>query len=323
VENIDLLFSLVGSTIRLSAPLILAALAGLFCERAGIFNIGLEGMLLASAFAAACVAYATGSATLGLLSGVAAGILMNLIHGFASITHGGNQVISGVALNFFAAGVTAVLGNAWFAQGGNSPPLSGEARFDPITLPGAEALKDVPVLGPLYAQVLSGHNVLTYVAFLCVPLSAFVLYRTRFGQNLRAVGENPAAVDVVGLSVPALRYRALLVAGVIIGVAGAYLSIAQSASFVRDMSAGKGFIALAALIFAKWRPWPVLWACLLFGSLDALAAFLQGKPLPLVGEVPVQVFQAAPYVLTCLLLAGFIGHARAPRAGGLPYVKDR
>ena len=323
MESFDMLISILGSTIRLSIPLILAALAGLYSERAGVFDIGLDGKMLAAAFAAACVAYLTGSAWLGLFSGIAISLVFSLIHGFASITNRGNQIVSGVALNFVAAGLTVVLGQAWFGQGGRTPQISGEGRFSPIILPGADAMRDVPFVGPLYSNVISGNNILTYIAFLAVPISWWVLYRTRFGLRLRAVGENPGAVDTAGISVTFLRYRAVLMAGLLCGVAGTYLAIAQSAAFIKDMSAGKGFIALAALIFAKWKPVPVMFACLLFGFLDALANFMQGKEIPVIGEVPVQLFQALPYILTCILLAGFIGSANPPKAGGVAYSKER
>lgn len=323
MESFDMLISILGSTIRLSIPLILAALAGLYSERAGVFDIGLEGKMLAAAFAAACVAYLTGSAWLGLFSGIAVSLVFSLIHGFASITNRGNQIVSGVALNFVAAGLTVVLGQAWFGQGGRTPQVSGDGRFSPIILPGADLMRDVPFIGPLYSNVISGNNMLTYIAFLAVPISWWVLYRTRFGLRLRAVGENPGAVDTAGISVTFLRYRAVLMAGLLCGIAGTYLAIAQSAAFIKDMSAGKGFIALAALIFAKWKPVPVMFACLLFGFLDALANFMQGKEIPLIGEVPVQLFQALPYILTCILLAGFIGSANPPKAGGVAYSKER
>lgn len=323
MDFFDILVSIFGSTIRLSIPLIFTALAGLFSERAGIFDIGLEGKMLAAAFASATVAFITGSAWIGLLAGILISIMFSLIHGFASITNRGNQIVSGVAINFVAAGLTAVLGQAWFSQGGRTPGLPGDARFSPLTLPGVDLVRDIPVIGPLYANVISGNNILTYLAFLAVPISWWVLYRTRFGLRLRAVGENPGAVDTAGISVTWLRYRAVIVAGFLCGFSGTYLAIAQSAAFINNMSAGKGYIALAALIFAKWRPVPVLLACLLFGFLDALANFMQGKSVPLIGEVPVQIFQALPYVLTCILLAGLIGSANPPKAGGVPYVKER
>lgn len=322
MENLDII-SILGSTIRLSIPLIFTALAGLFTERAGVFDIGLEGKMLFSAFAAAVAAFMTGSPWIGLLAGIAVSVLISLIHGFASITNRGNQIVSGVAINFLASGLTAVLGQAWFSQGGRTPPLSPSARFTEIIFPYANQLRDTGFFGRFYANVISGHNILTYIAFLAVPASWWVLYRTRFGLRLRAVGENPGAVDTAGISVTWLRYRATICAGILCGCSGTYLSIAQSAGFVKDMSAGKGFIALAALIFAKWRPVPVMLACLLFGFLDAFANFMQGKNVPGIGEVPVQIFQALPYVLTCVLLAGFIGVARPPKAGGVPYVKER
>ncbi len=323
MEFIDILVSILGSAIRLSIPLIFTALAGLFSERAGIFDIGLEGKMLAAAFASACAAYVTGSAWMGLMAGILVSIAFSIVHGFASITNRGNQIVSGVAINFIVAGLTIVLGQAWFGQGGRTPQLANTARFTPITLPGVDLVRDIPVLGPLYANVISGNNILTYLAFLAVPISWWILYRTRFGLRLRAVGENPGAVDTAGISVEWLRYRAVICAGVLCGLSGTYLAIAQSAAFIKDMSAGKGYIALAALIFAKWKPVPVMFACLLFGFLDAIANFMQGKSVPLIGEVPVQIFQAMPYVLTCILLAGFIGVARPPKAGGVPYVKER
>ena len=323
MESLTLLVLVLDSTLRLSAPLILAALAGLFSERAGIIDIGLEGKMLGAAFAAAATAALTGSPWAGLAAGIAASVLLALVHGYACITHRGNQVVSGVALNILVSGLSAVLGIAWFAEGGRTPQLPGEARFLPLEWPGAGALREVPGLGALYGELLSGHNLIVYIAFLAVPAAAFVLYRTRFGLRLRAAGENPESADTAGVSVSALRYRALLCTGVACGLAGTYLSLAQSAGFIRDMSAGKGFIALAALIFGKWRPVPAMFACLLFGFLEAVAIRLQGADVPGVGEVPVQLVQALPYVLTVVLLAGFIGRAIPPRALGVPYVKER
>ena len=311
------------STLRLSVPLILAALAGLFSERSGIIDIGLEGKMLGAAFAAAATAALTGSPWAGLAAGVGVSVLLAMVHGYACITHRGNQVVSGLALNILASGLTAVLGVAWFAQGGRTPQLPGEARFLSLEWPGAAALRDVPGLGAVYGELLSGHNLLVYLAFLAVPAVGWMLYRTRFGLRLRAAGENPHSVDAAGVPVLGLRYRALVCTGVLCGVAGTYLSLAQSAGFINDMTAGKGYIALAALIFGKWRPVPAMLACLLFGLLDAVAIRLQGTDIPGVGEVPVQLVQALPYVLTVVLLAGFIGRAVPPRALGVPYVKER
>ena len=323
MEAFDAVVNVLNSTVRLSVPLLLACLAGLYSERAGVFDIGLEGKMLVGAFAGAAAAAVSGSAWVGLAAAVLVSVFFALVHGFASITHRGNQIVSGVAINFIAAGSTILLGQAWFQQGGRTPSLSGSARFQSIDLPGAAALREVPVIGKIYSGLLSGHSLLVYGAFLMVPFTWWVLYRTRFGLRLRAVGENPGAVDTAGISVAWLRYRAVICTGVLSGMAGAYLSLAQNAGFVKDMTAGKGFIALAALIFAKWKPVNAMAACLLFGFLEAAAIRLQGTPLPLIGRVPVQFMQALPYILTVILLAGFIGKAIPPRAGGVPYVKER
>ncbi|WP_292898377.1 MULTISPECIES: ABC transporter permease [unclassified Nitratireductor] len=317
------LILVLDSTVRLSIPLLLAALAGLYSERSGVFDIGLEGKMLAGAFAAGAAAAVTGSAWAGLGAAMLISVFLALVHGFASITHRGNQIVSGVAINFIAAGSTIILGQAWFRQGGRTPSLPGDARFGAVELPFAGAVRDVPILGDIYSELISGHSLLTYAAFLLVPFTWWVLFRTRFGLRLRAVGENPAAVDTAGVSVSWLRYRAVICTGILTGMAGTYLSLAQNAGFVKDMTAGRGFIALAALIFAKWKPVPVMFACLLFGFLDAFAIRIQGTPLPLIGQVPVQFMQALPYILTVVLLAGFIGKAVPPRAGGVPYVKER
>ncbi|PPC77290.1 sugar ABC transporter permease [Pokkaliibacter plantistimulans] len=311
------------ATVRVSAPLILAALAGLFSERSGVVDISLEGKMLAGAFTAACVAYLANSAWMGLAAAIIVSWSLAMLHGFACITHRGNQVVSGVAINILVAGLSIVLGLVWFHQGGQTPNLPNTARFTEIVLPGAEAVKNVPVLGELYYELISGHNILVYIAFAAVPVVWWIVYRSRFGLRLRAVGENPKAVDTAGISVAWLRYRALMLNGVLCGMAGAYISTAQNAQFVRDMTAGQGYMALAALIFGKWRPVPVMFACLLFGFLDAVAVRLQGVEVPGIGVVPVQLIESLPYILTVVLLAGFIGKAIAPKAIGEPYTKER
>lgn len=310
------------ATVRVSTPLILAALAGMFSERSGVVNIALEGKLLASAFAGAATASVTGSAWLGLLAGVGVSILLALLHGFASITHRGEQVVSGMAINILATGLTITLGRYWFGQGGQTPTLSGDARFAPITQPGADAVQDTPVIGLLYSELISGHSIIEYVAFLAVPTAWYVLFKTRFGLRLRAVGESPAAVDTAGISVVGMRYSAMVICGLLVGLGGVYLSVGQTAQFIPNMSAGKGYMALAALIFGKWRPVTAMAACLLFGFLDALAIRLQGVSI---GDfpIPVQAIEASPYILTVFLLAGFIGKAVAPKAIGVPYTKER
>jgi general nucleoside transport system permease protein len=295
------LITIFDSALRLSIPLLAACLAGLWSERSGVVDIGLEGKMLVAAFAAAAAAHASGSAWIGLAAGVLASVAFALLHGFASISQRGNQIVSGVAINMLAAGLTAVVGNAWYGQGGRTPPLEGEERFGAVFL---------------------GHSFPVYLALLAVPITWFVLAKTRFGLRLRAVGENPAAVDTAGISVVGLRYAAVVLAGILCGLAGTYLSVGQSAGFLPNMTAGKGFIALAALIFAKWRAWPALGACFLFGLLDAVSIRLQGIVLPGIGEVPVQAIQALPYLMTVILLAGVIGTAIPPRASGIPYVKE-
>lgn len=317
------LIQLLDSTVRLATPLLLACLAGLYSERAGIFDIGLEGKMLAAAFFSAAVAAMTGSVWVGLMAGIAASMVLSAIHGIASITFRGNQLISGVAINFLAAGMTVLIAQAWFKQGGRTPSLTGNARFEAITLPFADSVQSVPILGPLYSELLSGHSILVYAAFAAVPLTWWLLFRTRFGLRLRAVGENPAAVDTAGVSVVGLRFAAVGICGILCGIAGAYLSTALQAGFVKDMSAGRGFIALAALIFAKWRPWHALYATLLFGLFGAL----ETRPdviESLIGmKVQGQLLSALPYIMTVIILAGFVGKAIPPRAGGEPYVKER
>ncbi len=304
-DALTLVFLMVAATLRTATPLVLCAMGGLFSERSGIIDVGLEGKMLMAAFFAAAVSAVTGSAWLGVAAAVAAAEVMALLHGFACITYRGNQVVSGVAINILAAGLTVVLGNAWFNRGGQTPALEAAGQR----------------LMPLFFRN-AGDNILMYVALLSVPLTWWIVTRTRFGLRLRAVGEMPLAVDAAGISVPWLRYRAVLLCGLFSGLAGAYLSIAQNAGFGRDMTAGQGFIALAAVIFGKWRPFPAFGACLMFGLLDAVAIRLQGVRVPGLGEVPVQLIQALPYLLTMFLLAGFIGRAIAPKAIGVPYEKE-
>lgn len=311
------------ATLRLATPLVLAAMAGLFSERSGVVDIGLEGKMLAACFTSATVAYATGSPWLAMFAAIGVSMVFALIHGFATITHKGDQIVSGVALNILASGLTIILGLTWFRKGGQTPSLTQEGRFLSIDLPGAELLANVPVLGPFYKELLSGHNILVYLAFALVPVVWWILYRTRFGLRLRAVGENPKAVDTAGISVTGLRYRAVLIGGVLCGIAGTYIAIAHNAAFTRDMTAGAGYIALAALIFGKWRPIGVLMACLLFGFLQSFAMRIEGVPVPGIGAIPVQLIEAVPYILTVVLLAGFIGKAIPPKAVGRPYVKER
>lgn len=317
-----LIASVIASTLRVSAPLLLCAMAGVLSERAGVIDLGLEGKMLFAAFAAAATASVTQSTGLGLLAAVVVASAASMLHGFACVTHRGDQVVSGIALNMIAAGLTVVLGIAWFQQGGQTPPIAPDVR---LTALAAGFAKPQPGhwLAAVLGHGLLSHNALVYAAFLMVAAVWFFLERTRPGLRLRAVGENPAMVEAAGMSVQGLRYQALLMNGALCGLAGAYLTLAQNASFSPNMTAGRGYIALAAMIFGKWKPLPTLGACLLFGFLDAMAIRLQGVQLPSIGEVPVQLIQALPYILTVVLLAGFIGSAVAPKALGRPYVKER
>lgn len=296
----EILASLLASAVRLCVPVLCACLAGLWSERAGIVDIGLEGKLLMAAFAGALVASLTGSPWLGLLAALAASTALALVHAFASIDRGGDQIVTGMAINMIAAGASALAGAAIFAEGGRTPALGIEARFNPI---------------------LAGQDVITFAAFISVAATSLVLFHTRFGLRLRAAGENPHALESAGVSVRKVRYGAVVICGLLCGLGGADLALAQAAGFQPGMSAGKGFIALAALVFAKWRPGAALIVCLMFGALEAVAIRLQGVALPGLGQIPVQAIQALPYLLTVVLLAGLVGRTQAPAAAGLPYRK--
>ena len=314
--------ALLASTLRMATPLILCALAGLLAERSGVIDLGLEGKMLFAAFAAgaAGAVYGSTAVAVALAIGVATGL--SWLHGLACVSYRGDQVVSGVATNIIAAGLTVVLGMAWFAQGGQTPAVSAAVRISPLTPDLADWVQGIAIIGPVLGPGLLGHDALVYLAFAMVPAVWWLLFRTRFGLRLRAVGENPQMVDAAGVSVTGLRYAALTMNGILCGLAGSYLVLAQSASFSQNMTAGRGFMALAALIFGRWHPVKALWACLLFGFLDSVAIRLQGVSIAGLGEVPVQLIQALPYVLTVVLLAGFIGSAVAPQALGRPYGKE-
>ena len=318
-----LIGTLLGSTLRVSVPLILCALAGVLSERSGVIDLGLEGKMLMTAFATAAVGVASGSLLLALAAALVVGLSLSMLHGYACVTHRGDQVVLGMAITMTAAGLSVVLGIAWFAQGGQTPPVPEAVRLDPWFTGVGEVVAQLPLIGKALSLAFFGHNAMVYGALAAVAGVWWLLYRTRFGLRLRAAGENPTMVDAAGVSVKGLRYQALALNGVLSSLAGAYLVLAQNPSFIPNMTAGRGYMALAALIFGKWHPVGALWACLLFGFLDAVSIRLQGVQLPLIGEVPVQAIQALPYVLTVVLLAGFIGNAIAPKALGRPYVKER
>src|SRR6267378_1267511 len=289
--------ALIWSTIRLSTPLILAALGGLFSERSGVINIALEGMMLAGAFTAAAVTYAVGNPFIGLLAGMLAGMLIAAVHAVACIRYKADQVVTGTAINILMIGMPAFLSGAFFLSSGSTPQLPRE-----------QLIPRTPIV----------------IAFVMVFVTWYVLYKTPFGLRLRSVGENPEAADAAGVRVARMRYAGVLLSGVLAGIGGAYLSIGQSSLFTRNMTSGRGFIALAALIFGKWRPFQTLLACLLFGFTEAISIQMQGVvKLPSGEDIPVQFIQMVPYVLTIVVLAGFIGHSRAPAALGRPYEKER
>ena len=315
--------TLLASTLRVATPLILCALAGARAERSGVIDLGLEGKMLSCAFAAGSVAALSGSLPLALLVALMVGVALSLLQAFGCVTHRGDQVVMGMAITMTAAGLTVVLGIAWFQQGGQTPPLPDAVRLAPGGARVGEALRAPPGVGTVLGRGRVGPHPPVYRALALVPAVWWLLFRTRFGLRLRATGENPAMVDAAGVSVTALRYRALMLNGVLCSLAGSYLVLAQNPSFMPNMTAGRGYMALAAMIFGKWHPVGAFFACLLFGFLDAVSIRLQGTTLPLIGTVPVQAVQALPYVMTVVLLAGFVGRARAPRALGIPYVKER
>jgi general nucleoside transport system permease protein len=313
--------TVLASTLRMATPLILCALAGTLSERAGVIDLGLEGKMLATAFAAASAGVMTGSLPLALLAAVAVGLALSMLHGYGCVSHRGDQVVMGMAITMTAAGLTVVLGIAWFKQGGQTLPIPDAVRLEPWFVGFGAAVAKLPVVGPVLAG-LFGHAPLVYLAFALVFAVWWLLYRTRLGLRLRAAGENPAMVDAAGVSVVGLRYLALAGNGVLSALAGSYLVLALNPQFIPNMTAGRGYMALAAMIFGKWHPVGAMMACVLFGFLDALSIRLQGASIGGV-SVPVQAIQALPYVMTVVLLAGFIGRAYAPKALGVPYVKER
>jgi len=296
-----LTLSLIFSTIRFATPLILAALGGMFSERSGVINIALEGLMLVGAFTAAVVTYESGNPFLGLLCGMMAGAVLAFVYAIACIKFEADQVVAGFGINILMLGLPALLSSAIYDSAGSTEQI------------------DQANLLPEFFSL----NVVSILAFLLVPICWYVVYKTPFGLRLRATGENPAAADAAGINVNRLRYTAVVLSGVLAAAGGAYLSIGQSSLFTRGMTAGRGFIALAALIFAKWKPIPVLFACLFFGFMEALTIPLANIKLASGENIPVQFIQIIPYVLTIIVLAGFIGRSRAPKALGIPYRKEK
>lgn len=289
--------AMIWSTIRLSTPLILAAIGGMFSERSGVINIALEGMMLAGAFTAAAVTYEIGDPFTGLLAGMGAGLAIAAIHAIACIRYRADQVVTGTAINILMIGVPGFLSGAFFLSSGSTPQIAKE-----------NLIPRVPI----------------FIAFAMVLVAWYVLYKTPFGLRLRSVGENPEAADAAGVPVARMRYWGVLLSGALAGIGGAYLSIGQSSLFTRNMTSGRGFIALAALIFGKWRPVQTMLACLLFGFTEAITIQMQGVvKLPSGEDIPVQFIQMVPYLLTIIVLAGFIGSSQPPKALGTPYQKEK
>lgn len=300
----DLLGALLASTITMAVPLLLAALGELIAERAGVLNIGLEGMLLSGAFAALVVALLSGSTALGLACALLVGAALGLLLGVFVAHWDANQVVAGTALNLLAAGLTGVAYRAVFGVTGAALTIPGAP---PLPVPG---LAELPVVGPFFDQSLLG-----YAAFAAVPAVGWGLTRTLAGLRLRMVGENPWAAETQGVAVRRVRIVALLLCGMLAAAGGAYLSLAYANTFVEGMSAGRGFIALAIVIVGRRHPFGVLLAALCFGFATALQFHFQALGL----AVPFQFFLILPYVLTLLVLAGRVGRATAPAALGQPY----
>jgi ABC-type uncharacterized transport system permease subunit len=295
------------STIAMATPILYAALGELLVEQSGVINVGIEGSMLAGAFFALAAAYFSGSLALGLLAGIAAAVALNALLALLVVNLAVNQVVAGTALNILALGLTGVFYRQMFGVTGSAVVVR---QFGAIAL---GPLARIPIAGRAFFD----QNVLVYPAFAIVPLASFVISRTRYGLRLRAAGERPEAADALGLGVYGLRWEALLVAGVLTGLGGAFLTLAYAGTFVEGMSAGRGFVALAVVILGRWRAWGCAAASILFGAAMALQFGLQA----LGTSVPYQVFLALPYALTLVVLAGFGGHADAPSALGEPYLR--
>ena len=308
--------SLLFSTIRLATPLVLAALGGLYSERAGVINIALEGLMLSGAFTAASITFYANSPWIGTGAAMLAGALVAYLIALACIKFKANQVVTGTGVNILFLGLPAVLSGALFLSSGSTPQIPKEDLLPTL-------YRFVPGFVPQW-RILTDVSVISLLALIVVLVTWYVLYNTPFGLRLRAVGENPEAADAAGVRVNRIRYIGVILSGALAGIGGAYLSIGQSSLFTRNMTAGRGFIALAALIFGKWRPVQTMLACLLFGLADALTIQMQGvAKLPSGEDIPVQFIQMIPYIVTIVVLAGFIGQSRAPRALGIPYEKER
>lgn len=315
IFEISFWLSLIASSIRLSTPLVFASIGGYFSEKSGVINLALEGLMLVGAFTAAVVNYATGSPTLGILSGIAASSLFALFHAVACITFRANQVVAGMAINIIVGGLTPFLCNVIYGTTSSTPSIPLSHHIQDWHLP---IISNIPIIGEIFGQ----HTPFVYIALISVIGVHYWSLHRPLGLHLRAVGEHPEASDSLGISVIKVRYFGVLMSGVFCGLAGAFLSIGHASAFSRGMTSGRGYIALTALIFGKWKPIPTFFACLLFGFTDALQIRMQGADIPPFGVIAPQFVQMIPYVVTIVVLAGFVGKSMSPKALGIPYSKE-
>ena len=300
---------IIDQTLRITTPILFAALAGCLNERSGVINIALEGIMIMGAFAAAVGSYFYG-AWVGILFGITAGGIMGFIHAFMSVTVKANQIISATAINIFALGFPNIIVPVLWTGYHSMTPVVPVIKD--ISLP---VIAKIPVIGKMFGSL----NPIVYIAFLLVPAVHFFLFKTKTGLRIRAVGEHPRAADTVGVNVAGMRYIAVTLSGVLAGFGGAFLSIAYQSQFSQAMTAGRGFIGLAAMIFGRWRPFGALIACVIFGFADAFQASAQAAGV----SIPSDLLLSLPYVLTLVALAGLIGKkAVGPAANGKPYIKD-
>lgn len=307
ILNTTFLIALISASIRLSVPILLAALGGMYSERAGVVNIGLEGLMLVGAFAGVVGSYFTDSYWIGALVAVLSGMLVATLFAIATVKIKINQIVSGVAINLLAVGLTSFFFRALF--GITTVPITVEA-FQTINIP---ILSNIPIIGEMFFR----QTALVYIAFLFVPISSFILFKTSWGLNIRTIGEHPMAGDTVGIPVDKVRMICVIISGALAGLGGCFLSLGQFNMFVDNMVSGRGFIAVAAVIFGKWSPKGILMASLIFGVADALQIRLQMAEI----GIPYQFLLMFPYLLTVIAVTGIVGKTTSPKALGLPYEK--
>jgi len=307
--NNAVLAGFIAASVRMAIPILLAAIGGMFSEKSGVLNIGLEGMMLLGCFVGFAAAYASGSLLVGVLAAIVAGALLGLVLGVFAITIGSNQVVVGIAINLLMVGVTGFFFRLFFGSGTSSPRIT---NFQPIDF---GPLAEIPIIGPLLFQ----HDPLTYLALLIVVFAWVVMHRSTVGLSISAAGEHPEAAETLGLDVPRIRYLCLLAGGALAGLGGAFLSLSATGLFIDNMTSGRGYIALAMLILGRRYPFGILAAALLFGAADALQLRTQLLPW----NIPLQFLLMLPYVLTIVVLAIAAGRTGAPAALGAPFRRHR